>query len=211
MPLKRTPAGHSRRSNWKGFNRQDEVDDMVQCDNCATWWHFSCANVDDFVADVDWTSKLCNENGSTEQSAPNLGAILKTTTNSHGIKWASHNDLKWTTRKSRWRDINSSSPIDKIRATVQLRSATIQTEDRRTRKTACWKQMPKNTERDFYLIEHHKNQLQGNQATTVHEKYKKTKHKQKAFEGLYKVFYGLYIGFRVPKKHSQDWKLPSGY
>lgn len=44
ITLKKTPVGHSRRSNCKGCNRQDEVDDMVQCDKCETWWHFSCAN-----------------------------------------------------------------------------------------------------------------------------------------------------------------------
>ncbi|XP_055585492.1 uncharacterized protein LOC129738331 [Uranotaenia lowii] len=39
--------------------RPDSAEDMVQCDSCDVWWHYSCANVDESVKDVAWVCPGC--------------------------------------------------------------------------------------------------------------------------------------------------------
>lgn len=43
-----------------GCDRPDTADDIVQCDKCTAWWHFSCAKVDASVADhSNWICTKC--------------------------------------------------------------------------------------------------------------------------------------------------------
>ncbi|XP_062701605.1 uncharacterized protein LOC134285222 [Aedes albopictus] len=43
-----------------GCDRPDTADDIVQCDKCTAWWHFSCAKVDDSVANqTNWICVKC--------------------------------------------------------------------------------------------------------------------------------------------------------
>ncbi|XP_062557338.1 uncharacterized protein LOC134222211 [Armigeres subalbatus] len=42
-----------------GCNRPDEADNMVQCDSCDVWWHFSCAGVSGSITDRSWVCTRC--------------------------------------------------------------------------------------------------------------------------------------------------------
>lgn len=43
-----------------GCDRPDTADDIVQCDKCTAWWHFSCAKVDASVANrTNWICVKC--------------------------------------------------------------------------------------------------------------------------------------------------------
>ncbi|XP_058465085.1 uncharacterized protein LOC131438809 [Malaya genurostris] len=46
--------------NCKGCERPDQEENMVACDKCSTWWHFSCAGVADSVADRSWKCNNCS-------------------------------------------------------------------------------------------------------------------------------------------------------
>lgn len=45
-------------------NRPDDVDNLVQCDACDSWWHFSCAKITDSISDRSWTCVKCASDGS---------------------------------------------------------------------------------------------------------------------------------------------------
>ncbi|XP_058446466.1 uncharacterized protein LOC131427358 [Malaya genurostris] len=42
-----------------GCDQPDSAEDMVQCDRCDTWWHFTCANVDASIKDQKWMCSKC--------------------------------------------------------------------------------------------------------------------------------------------------------
>nr|XP_029734579.1 uncharacterized protein LOC115269917 [Aedes albopictus] len=42
-----------------GCNQSDSVEDMVQCDTCESWWHYSCAKVDEAIKDKSWSCVKC--------------------------------------------------------------------------------------------------------------------------------------------------------
>lgn len=42
-----------------GCAQPDSVEDMVQCDSCDAWWHYTCAKVDDSVKDQKWECIRC--------------------------------------------------------------------------------------------------------------------------------------------------------
>ncbi|XP_053686195.1 uncharacterized protein LOC128735731 [Sabethes cyaneus] len=44
-------------------DRPDNDEDMVACDSCGSWYHFSCANVDESVADQSWNCSSCGNAG----------------------------------------------------------------------------------------------------------------------------------------------------
>ena len=41
--------------------RPDSFEDMVSCDGCDRWWHYSCANVKSVSEDSDWYCNSCLE------------------------------------------------------------------------------------------------------------------------------------------------------
>ncbi|XP_055622802.1 PH domain-containing protein DDB_G0287875-like [Toxorhynchites rutilus septentrionalis] len=43
----------------KVCNRPDEIDDMVACDSCNSWWHFNCAGVHESICDRSWRCNNC--------------------------------------------------------------------------------------------------------------------------------------------------------
>ncbi|XP_062706457.1 uncharacterized protein LOC134287734 [Aedes albopictus] len=42
-----------------GCQRPDEVEDMVQCDHCDVWSHYTCAGVDENIANHSWVCGHC--------------------------------------------------------------------------------------------------------------------------------------------------------
>ena len=42
-----------------GCSQPDEADNMVQCDACDAWWHFSCAGVTESISDRAWMCTHC--------------------------------------------------------------------------------------------------------------------------------------------------------
>ncbi|XP_058816184.1 uncharacterized protein LOC131679471 [Topomyia yanbarensis] len=46
--------------NCKGCDRPDHIENMVACDRCNTWWHFSCAGVTGSVANRSWSCNNCS-------------------------------------------------------------------------------------------------------------------------------------------------------
>ncbi|XP_062708158.1 PAX-interacting protein 1-like isoform X2 [Aedes albopictus] len=42
-----------------GCDRPDEADNLVQCDVCDAWWHFSCAGVTGSITDRSWMCTRC--------------------------------------------------------------------------------------------------------------------------------------------------------
>ncbi|XP_055585318.1 uncharacterized protein LOC129738158 [Uranotaenia lowii] len=59
-----------------GFNcvdcsRPDGAGNMVQCDKCDLWRHYSCADVDEWVKDVPWTCATCTN----QQTQENLSSV----------------------------------------------------------------------------------------------------------------------------------------
>lgn len=45
-------------------DRPDEAENMVQCDACDTWWHFSCAKVTASVSNRSWICSKCTKDDS---------------------------------------------------------------------------------------------------------------------------------------------------
>ena len=45
----------------KSCNLCDETDndEMVSCDDCQSWFHFNCVNVDSTKEDKDWSCEKC--------------------------------------------------------------------------------------------------------------------------------------------------------
>ncbi|XP_062710770.1 uncharacterized protein LOC134288871 [Aedes albopictus] len=46
-------------SNCVACDRPDSSEDMVACDGCGSWYHYSCADVDGSVANLPWTCGSC--------------------------------------------------------------------------------------------------------------------------------------------------------
>ncbi|XP_062534005.1 uncharacterized protein LOC134203042 [Armigeres subalbatus] len=66
-----------------GCVRPDTADDIVQCDKCTAWWHFSCAKVDASVANqTNWICVKClspppPRSVSTRTTSSNRRALLE--------------------------------------------------------------------------------------------------------------------------------------
>lgn len=54
--------------------RPDNAESMVACDSCDTWYHFSCAGVDDNVTEQSWQ---CNSCGTLNASRVTSNAHLQ--------------------------------------------------------------------------------------------------------------------------------------
>ncbi|XP_058827799.1 uncharacterized protein LOC131687722 [Topomyia yanbarensis] len=66
--------------------RPDSADNLVQCDKCHKWWHYSCAGVTDSIVNRDW---ICPRSGMAK--APNGAArwaLLPINTPPRGLKLA---------------------------------------------------------------------------------------------------------------------------
>lgn len=53
------PAEGQTEPSCVACQRPDEVEDMVQCDHCDTWSHYTCAGVDENIADHSWVCGHC--------------------------------------------------------------------------------------------------------------------------------------------------------
>ncbi|XP_062699879.1 uncharacterized protein LOC115261990 [Aedes albopictus] len=51
-------------SNCVACDRSDDADNMVQCDACDTWWHFSCAKVTASISNRAWVCSKCTKDDS---------------------------------------------------------------------------------------------------------------------------------------------------
>ncbi|XP_058817804.1 uncharacterized protein LOC131681110 [Topomyia yanbarensis] len=64
MPVARSPLASPNRyeveSNCIACDRPDMVDNMVQCDGCDDWWHYSCAGVTNSINERAWSCSKCN-------------------------------------------------------------------------------------------------------------------------------------------------------
>nr|XP_029732613.1 uncharacterized protein LOC109406183 [Aedes albopictus] len=49
----------SKKYGCGGCDRPDEADNLVQCDACDAWWHFSCAGVTGSITDRSWMCTRC--------------------------------------------------------------------------------------------------------------------------------------------------------
>nr|XP_029713239.1 leucine-rich repeat extensin-like protein 5 [Aedes albopictus] len=58
------------RSDCVQCDRLNGDENMVQCDGCQTWWHFSCAGVTDSIKDRSWSCPKCQ--------VDDLGSIART-------------------------------------------------------------------------------------------------------------------------------------
>ncbi|XP_058462439.1 uncharacterized protein LOC131437241 [Malaya genurostris] len=45
--------------NCVACERPDSADNVVACDHCDNWWHYSCAGVSDTIADRSWICSRC--------------------------------------------------------------------------------------------------------------------------------------------------------
>ncbi|XP_058839405.1 uncharacterized protein LOC131694906 [Topomyia yanbarensis] len=45
--------------NCVACERPDSADNIVACDHCENWWHYSCAGVTDSIAERNWTCSRC--------------------------------------------------------------------------------------------------------------------------------------------------------
>ncbi|XP_055644239.1 uncharacterized protein LOC129780226 [Toxorhynchites rutilus septentrionalis] len=54
-----TTESGNQQSSCTECRRPDSAENMVQCDNCDGWQHYTCAGVDDSVADRSWVCALC--------------------------------------------------------------------------------------------------------------------------------------------------------
>ncbi|XP_062705019.1 uncharacterized protein LOC134287353 [Aedes albopictus] len=65
----------------KNCNRPDNAEDMVACDKCNGWWHFSCAGVQASICDRSWRcpncSTFCGTIGSENSNASSARLRLK--------------------------------------------------------------------------------------------------------------------------------------
>lgn len=50
-----------------GTCRMVDTSQMVQCDECDMWHHYSCVNVDDSIRDRDWSCNRCVRTSLEEQ------------------------------------------------------------------------------------------------------------------------------------------------
>ncbi|XP_062698761.1 uncharacterized protein LOC134284192 [Aedes albopictus] len=55
--------------------RPDSADNIVACDTCSLWWHYTCAGVTDSVRDQEWTCRRC-------LPAPTVPQSVRSTTSS---------------------------------------------------------------------------------------------------------------------------------
>ncbi|XP_062699419.1 uncharacterized protein LOC134284496 [Aedes albopictus] len=72
---------HVGTNSCKGCNRPDTEEDMVACDKCNGWWHFSCAGVQASICDRSWRcpncSTFCGTIGSEHSNASSARLRLK--------------------------------------------------------------------------------------------------------------------------------------
>nr|XP_029723255.1 uncharacterized protein LOC115264082 [Aedes albopictus] len=72
---------HEGTNSCKGCNRPDTEEDMVACDKCNAWWHFSCAGVQASICDRSWRcpncSTFCGTIGSEHSNASSARLRLK--------------------------------------------------------------------------------------------------------------------------------------
>ena len=63
----------------KGCNRPDSAEDMVACDKCNCWWHFSCAGVQASICNRSWRCPNCSTGtiGSEHSNASSARLRLK--------------------------------------------------------------------------------------------------------------------------------------
>ncbi|XP_017468619.1 PREDICTED: uncharacterized protein LOC108360719 [Rhagoletis zephyria] len=56
-------------NNCKKCNAVDD-DNMVQCDTCDGWFHFTCVGVDSCIAEVSWSCDACEHSASARLTRP---------------------------------------------------------------------------------------------------------------------------------------------
>lgn len=62
-------APSTEEHNCVSCDRPDSFDDLVQCDECDSWWHMQCASVTPSIAERDWICNNCQKHGQKFQSA----------------------------------------------------------------------------------------------------------------------------------------------
>jgi PHD-finger len=58
MPPKSNPA---QKSSCEKCDRLDDAEDMVQCEDCDHWFHYSCAGFNPSAEDNEWICRTCLE------------------------------------------------------------------------------------------------------------------------------------------------------
>ncbi|XP_058456811.1 uncharacterized protein LOC131434173 [Malaya genurostris] len=85
MPVVRSPLPspnlNDAESNCAACDRPDTVDEMVQCDRCNEWWHYSCVGVTSSVSERAWSCSKCNlaANASSVNSVSGHASLLADT------------------------------------------------------------------------------------------------------------------------------------
>ena len=64
-------VGDGEESACATCDRPDSVEDMVACDTCSSWFHFTCANVNEDVSNQPWKCMSCGT-PNRNQSVPIL-------------------------------------------------------------------------------------------------------------------------------------------
>ncbi|XP_058170061.1 uncharacterized protein LOC131285222 [Anopheles ziemanni] len=55
----------------------EQTEDMVQCEDCRKWFHFTCVGVDAELAKRDWYCPSCVPSSATANVNPDVGAITR--------------------------------------------------------------------------------------------------------------------------------------
>ncbi|XP_058811014.1 uncharacterized protein LOC131675898 [Topomyia yanbarensis] len=63
--LNKVSARRSKRNRHCLLCNEPDNSRMVQCDSCDSWYHFTCANVTEAVAETEWSCPSCGTNNST--------------------------------------------------------------------------------------------------------------------------------------------------
>lgn len=64
-------------SNCTKCDLPDSAENMVACDGCGSWYHYSCAEVDESVAELPWKCESCgimNQTPIPTKTRPKKGA-----------------------------------------------------------------------------------------------------------------------------------------
>lgn len=56
-------------SNCKACNRPDHAENMVACDICGTWFHYTCAGVQSCIRNDSWCCGYCSSRGDASSSS----------------------------------------------------------------------------------------------------------------------------------------------
>ena len=98
MPVQRSPppGGHSRRGNAAeghcvACREPDEVDNLVRCDFCKSWFHWECAGVGAEIENHIWLCQGC-ENEVSKKSLKKLGKRVSKANYVSNVNYTRHSN-----------------------------------------------------------------------------------------------------------------------